>query len=146
MTILQVAELPKPSKEFKDFCNNLRCPLCDSQLDGNVHPTRAVLFCVANNKEYSCVWIPGAAEPDIETIRYWYPQYEYEIFIDQIIYGCSGIFHTSVTRFNADVQRIYRESTRKVMFENRGARMLFFRKRMEEEVFLKKLKTYNVFS
>jgi len=146
MTILQVAELPKVSKEFKDFCNSLRCPLCDGQLDGNIHSKRAILYCVNDNKEYRCVWIPNALVPDLEIIKYCYPQYEYEIVITNISYRGPDLFETVISRYNAGVNPVYRNKSYKVVFRNNGPRIPFFRKRMEEDIFLKKLKTYNVFS
>jgi hypothetical protein len=146
MTILQVAELPKPSKEFKDFCNSLRCPLCDGQLDGNIHPKQAILYCVNDNKEYSCVWVPNESAPQVETIKYCYPEYEYEISTTNIGYRGPSMFQTFIARYNAGVNLIYRTRSFKEIFNYRGPRILFFRKRMEEDVFLKKLKTYNVFS
>ena len=143
MTILEIAELPKPSKEFKNFCNNLRCPLCDGQLDGNVHPKEAKLYCVNNNAEYRSIWHPNLSGPVSEHMVYWYSQYEYIVNVQRV---GNNDFRIHIDRFNSDVIPIYKNSTRKRVFDYQGPRILFFRKRMEEERFLKKLKTYNVFS
>lgn len=130
-------------RQFNKFVNSLRCPLCGSQLDGNVHPKEARLYCVSNNDEYICKWLPGDDTPASEILRFWYPQYEYDILITR--YGSSN-FRTQIVRFNLDVLPIYKNTTRKEMFDFTGDRILFFRNRMEEDVFLRKLKLYNVFS
>jgi hypothetical protein len=129
-------------REFVKFCNSLRCPLCQSQLDGSIFSVQANLYCVVNNQEYVCSWIPNEKDPQKEIIRYWYPQYEYEIVIHKI----NDKFNTSINRYNRDVTALHKNSTRKVMFNFSGSRILFFRKRMEEQDFLNKLNTYNIFS
>jgi hypothetical protein len=113
------------------------------QLDGAIHPKKADLYCVGNNDEYKCTWFPDQSEPETEVIKYWYPQYEYVINIARL--GPSK-YRIVINRYNMDVIAFYRNSTRKEVFRYEGSRILFFRKRMEEEMFLKKLKTYNVFS
>lgn len=130
-------------RRFNKFCNSLRCPLCKSQLDGNIHPKEAKLYCVANNDEYICRWLPGDETPASEMIRYWYSEYEYDILITR--YGDSS-FRTQIIRYNRNVNPIYRNKSRKEMFDLTGARVLFFRHRMSEEEFLNKLKLYSVFS
>ena len=137
--------LPKilsDDKDFIKFCNDLRCPLCESQLDGNIHPKLAALYCARNNKEYIVSWRPNSEHPDREQILYLYPQYEY--IIDIIL--VAGQYRTNIYRYNADMSEYHKASTQKIMLEVYGARTTFFRKRMEEEIFLKKLKTYQVFS
>jgi len=143
MTLLQVAELPKPSQAFKQFCNSLRCPLCDGQLDGNIHPKKAKLYCCNNNAEYGCTWLPGSPVPEFEQLVYWYPQYEYRISSRKTGFNTVESY---IDRYNLDVIPFYRASTRKRVFDYSGPRVIFFNKRMEEKVFLKKLKTYNVFN
>lgn len=130
-------------KEFRKFVNSLRCPLCDSQLDGNLHPKEAKLYCITNNDEYSGVWVPEDENPRHESIKYYYSQYEYVISVNRI-----GVdqYRTMINRYNRDVIQFYKNTTRKVIFDFTGDRLLFFRKRMEEDVFLNKLKLYNVFS
>lgn len=141
--LIEVATLPKASKEFKSLCNSLRCPVCGSQLDGNVHPKKAELYCVGDNAEYKCQWRPNEQEPDYEVIRFVYTQYEYVI---AIIKDSPNVFLTTIVRMNMDVVPYHRNSTRKELFRYSGPRLVFFRKRMDEETFLKKLKTYSIFS
>jgi hypothetical protein len=128
-------------KEFVTFCNSLRCPLCGSQLDGNIHPKLARLYCASNNAEYSDVWVPDSKLPKIEKINYWYAQYQYEI---SMVRHDDKNYRTVVSKINLDNLPVYRN--REKIFEMYGTRMMFFRKRMEENAFIKKLKLYNVFS
>jgi len=128
-------------KEFIAFCNSLRCPLCGSQLDGNIHPKLAKLYCALNNTEYHGEWVPDSKLPRNEYINYWYTQYQYEI--SMVRYDVKN-FRTVVNKINLDNLPIYRK--REKIFEMNGARMMFFRKRMEEDIFIKKLKLYTVFS
>lgn len=140
MGIVSIATL---NIEFTRFCNTLRCPLCESQLDGNIHPKEANLYCAGNNTEYKCLWYPGDDAPVYEQLIFWYPQYQYEIIIRRV---GPNTFDTSIDQLNLDLAKMYRNSSRKQVFHITGSRILFFRKRMEEDVFLRKLKTYNVFS
>lgn len=142
MTLLQVAQREQPSAEWKAFCNALRCPLCGGQLDGNVHPKKARLYCVNDNNEYKITWTSGKPEPDYELIRYVYTQYEYVIEYDT---DWLGNRFTVVNRYNMDAHPIHRAKTKVEVFKC-GTRILFFRKRLDENVFLNKLKLYNVFS
>ena len=95
-----------------------------------------------NNDEYRCIWFPNEDVPGLEEIKYYYPQYMYEIYSVRKF----GNFETKIDRLNMDAAPIHRERTRKNMFHMTGDRLLFFRCRMEESVFLNKLKLYNVFS
>jgi hypothetical protein len=132
-------------KEFKRFLNSLRCPLCNSQLDGNITLREASLYCVGNNDEYRGKWTPNSIFAQTETIKYYYSDFEYDITINQIGNQIGNQFVTRVIRYNADVSIKYKNSTRKELFEYTGAKLGFFRKRMDQDVFLKKLKTYQVF-
>jgi len=132
-----------PNKDFIKFCNNLRCPLCDSQLDGNISTDQAELYCVSNNGEYRCHVHINYNEPFFELIRYWYPQYEYTIQNHLLASGWTTI----IDRYNSDYSLYHKDKSRVRLFEiHGGPKILFFRKRMEEDVFLKKLKTYQTFS
>jgi hypothetical protein len=128
-------------KEFRIFCNSLRCPLCGSQLDGNIHSKLARLYCATNNDEYYGEWCPDSKLPKIEKINYWYTQFQYEI---SMVRHDDKNYRTIVSKLNLDNLPRYR--TRVKVFEMFGARLMFFRKRMEEDVFVTKLKLYNVFS
>lgn len=132
-------------KTFKEFVNTLRCPLCGSQLDGNIHRT-AHLYCVANNKEYMCVWQPGKEYPDVETLTFWYVQYQYVVSIYQGSGSSApGNFSSSIDRYNLDASEKFRASTRTRLFFIQE-RLTAFHRRIEEEEFLKKIQVYKVFS
>jgi len=134
-------ELSEEYKEFKLFCNLLRCPLCGSQLDGNIHPKRANLYCVLNNNEYSGEWFPESDLPRVETINYYYTQWRYEITSVKV--STNDVYNTVVNKMNMD--NVPRYQVRERIFEITGPRLMFFRKRMEEDVFVNKLKLYTVF-
>lgn len=125
---------------FSKYCNTLRCPLCNSQLDGNVNKATAYLYCVTNNAEYSCKVIAGQSDFQSEQITYWYTQWQYAVCINKTNSG----FHTQIIRSNMDAAPEFRYKTNKVIFKYDGNRLTFFRSRMEENVFLKKLKIYNM--
>jgi hypothetical protein len=141
--LFQAMTLTRPDKVFKDFCNSLRCPLCNSQLDGNIHPKKADLYCITNNEEYRCHWFPNQAEPEMELIKLWYYPYEYVIESQQLI---SGNYLLFIDRYNMDANLNYRSSTCVELFEYSGPRILAFRQRMTQQQFLNKLKTIQVFS
>lgn len=143
MNLTQIKYIDENHKAFVKFCNSLRCPLCGMQLDGNINAKKAELYCVGNNDEYKCRWLPDQDEPEMEHIQYWYPQYEYVILLSR---QSPGSYEISVARYNLDVIPRFRATTRKELFSYTGSRILFFRTRMEEDVFLRKLKTYTVFS
>lgn len=130
-------------KNFKKLCNDLRCPLCGSQLDGNIHPKEGKLYCASNNEEYKCTWFPGDNEPYMEYTKFWYYPYEYLISCEKVM---SGDYHTMIDRYDMDASLIHKSSTRVRLFSYKGPRLLAFRQRMEAEQFLKKLKTVMVFS
>jgi hypothetical protein len=141
--LVEAATLHKPSKEFKDFCNSLRCPLCGSQLDGNIHDKKADLYCIGNNDEYRVVWVPHLKHPYTERITYWYTQYMYSIHSQ---YAGGDVFDTYIYRYNMDAHPLHRPKTMVEVFRYSGASLPAFRQRMEEEQFLKRLKTIKVFS
>ncbi|CAB4196844.1 hypothetical protein UFOVP1290_364 [uncultured Caudovirales phage] len=132
-----------PDKEFVKFCNSLRCPLCGSQLDGNIAFKHASLYCCESNVEYTSIWKPGISDPESENLQYNFSQYRYDIYIVRLM---NDKYSTKIHRYNLDVSPKYISTTRKEVFNYEGPRILFFRKRMSEQEFLKKLKTYTIFS
>jgi hypothetical protein len=134
--------MSEKKKEFLKFCNTLRCPLCNGQLDGNVHEKEAKLYCVNDNSEYKCTWRPGETDPFYEKITYYYSQYKYEVISQK---AGSSTFDVKVDRLTTGYTSMHLEASRKRVFDHYGDRLLFFRDRMEENVFLKKLKLYNIF-
>jgi hypothetical protein len=127
---------------FKKFINSLRCPLCQSQLDGSAHCKEARLYCVANNDEYKVTWKPDTLGPENELITHYYGQYKYIISITRF----EENYVTSIDRFNNDFSIKYINSSRKNMFKYTGDRINFFRQKIDEQSFLNKLKLYSVFS
>ena len=142
---VQIQYLDDKHKEFVKFCNSLRCPLCGGQLDGLINAKNARLYCVNDNNEYKVHWVPGKSIPDYELIMYTYTQYQYAIEYGKDWITSSPVTVTIINRYNMDAHPVHRAKTRKEVFRC-AARITFFRKRMEENVFLNKLKTYQVFS
>lgn len=139
---VQIQYVDDQHKQFVAFCNALRCPLCNGQLDGNIHHKQAQLYCVNDNNEYKVTWSPGKSIPDFELISYTYPQYMYVIE-----YGTDWLhqIYTVINRYNMDAHPMHRAKTKVQVFKC-ASRLQFFRKRLDEEDFLNKLKLYNVFS
>ena len=130
---------------FKDQCNKLRCPLCKSQLDGSISYSQASLYCANDNSEYIVVWKPNQKDPQLEEIRYYYSQYEYVIYTSKDSEDPNR-FLTIICRYNRDISLRYKLATCQQLFYYIGRRFLFYYTRMEENVFLHKLKTYRIFS
>jgi hypothetical protein len=130
--------------EFKKFCNSLRCPLCGSQLDGNLNEMQSSLYC-AQNDEYAAIYVPRVSAPVVESIIFSYSQYEYKIYIE-LSTEEDIHYDITITRFNMDVHPSKRSQTAKIIIEFKSKYNTFFHKRMDEDVFLKKLKTIITFS
>lgn len=129
-------------KEFAKFCNSLRCPLCGAQLDGLINRYKSDLYCVNDNREYKVTYQSGIDDPIDEQITYWYTQYEYIVRAQR----WNNAFITTITRYNSEMVGYHKTNSAKVVFKYNGDRIPFFRKRMDEDVFLEKLKTYQLFS
>ena len=128
---------------FVKYCNSLRCPLCKSQLDGKISNFVARLYCISDNNEYKCTVSHGMTLV-YEKIKFYYSSSLYEIEIGLNSFS-NNEYYTSIDKLNAEVLPQFREATRHNIF-NCAGKIPFFRERMEEKVFLNKLKLYNVFS
>jgi len=142
MTTEQFLAQKVKQKELERFCNNQRCPLCDAQLDGGVHPGEARLFCRANPEEYTCVFTPNMLEPVNSSIRISYDCNQYEVlhFRTQ-----SGSYINSVFVIDLTMRVDLRHKFKKKMFDFEGSRLII-PKTTTETGLLSKLKTYIIFS
>lgn len=139
---MRVLPKPKLPTEFVQFCNALRCPLCGSQLDGNIHPKRANLYCVEDNTEYRCVWIYGDKEPQFEQIIHYAFEYEYEFLFQR-----NGTERQTVlTRYYRNVNQNYRNAGKQAMMNIEAHIPLGFRRRLTEQEVSDRLKMYMVFT
>jgi hypothetical protein len=125
-------------KSFIKYCNSLRCPLCNSQLDGKISKDGSSLYCVSNNLEYKCnirdmevIW---------EQICFWYDQYGYYFYN----YKSDDKWITVINRVNLDDHPTKRKE--ELLFKFNAKIPKLFRLRIEEKDLLKKLKLYTVFS
>jgi len=134
---------PQQYKEFVNYCNKLRCPLCKSQLDGVIKYDFADLYCVSNNQEYMCILSSPDDDFDVEQFIYWYPQYQYTICVANLN---NGQYRTTVDRYSLDYVPRLRVQSKKEIFRHVGGQIPFFRSKKSEEELLKKLKIYTIFS
>jgi len=70
-------------KDVKKFFDDLRCPLCDGQLDGSIHHIISKLYCVNDNSEYKVDWVPFQEHPNYETIVHTFGNYQYRLAINK---------------------------------------------------------------
>ncbi len=129
-------------REFRKFINSLRCPLCNSQLDGNLHPKESRLFCSQSTNEYVATFIPSMSEAYTENIIHIFDQFEYNVYSIRF----KNLFQTNITRFRNDFIPRYKQESRKELLEVIGPRIQFFRKKMDEKTFLNKLKFYSLYN
>lgn len=136
-------ELPKIPQDnrFKAYCNSLRCPLCGAQLDGNIHPKGASLYCVNNNSEYTIKLNPNFDKPINETLMHTFNDYEYLVTITRAFDSWRSI----ILRVSTDIHPELRYRYWEEIFRFDG-RLTFFKKKLTKEEFIRKLKLYNVFS
>lgn len=133
-SILNLIDLQ--DKELKKYCNSLRCPFCNCQLDGNIKSAYARLYCCQNNEHYRCeVNNTGIV---YQKLVHYFTQYKY-------------VFHyytepalTTINRINTDNHPAYQKEEFITRFNGRTPKF-FFNIIDKEETFLEKLKLYLVF-
>lgn len=126
---------------FKKFCNDLRCVLCGSQLDGAVYKNKARLYCVSNNKEYKAEFSEDYSFPINETVSHIFTHFEYEFHVKFI----DGLFYSCLYKKDLSLNEIYQEKD-KVLLLKCNSKLDWFRQRLSEEEFNKKIKIYSLFS
>lgn len=130
------------NKAFTKFVNDLRCPLCNSQLDGNVNQYKADLFCVSIPEEYKVYYKPNETLPDFEKIVYYFDSTCYEITSNRQ----GEIFDTFIFKVDLTLNLKYRTQMAEKLLELHSSRINYFSSYMTEKQFLKKLKYYVTFS
>ncbi len=142
MTTEQALAQKEKQKKLERFCNTLRCPLCEAQLDGGVFPGEARLFCRANPEEYACVYTPNLTEPVNSSISLTYDCNQYEVmhFRTQ-----SGSYINTVFVIDLTMRVDLRQKFKKKMFDFEGSRLIV-PKTTTEAGLLSKFKTYIIFS
>lgn len=131
------------AKDVKKFFDDLRCPLCDGQLDGLLHPVISKLYCVNDNNEYSVDWVAFQDHPSYELITHTFGNYEYRLSISK--YGPDE-FRNRITRYDLNLNTYERHKYTVELLNLIGSRLMFFRNKMEEEILIKKCGIYNLFS
>lgn len=141
-----------PTKEFLKFCNDLRCPICQSQLDGQIGKTEARLYCVANYDEYGCNY---DIDHNLLYERYQFI-FDYRTEIYNIIQNKISLkdkpeanYHLQIFIDNGEIKPQYREKVRKILIDSYLEKPYLFNNRKREltkEQFLKKIQIYNILS
>ena len=130
-------------KEFKKFCYDLRCPLCGSQLDGNLNLKRADLYCVSDNQEFVVSYFPGENYTNYHTIRLRFFPNEY---LFEIQFSRDGGFkYSSVKIINMELQRRIGLNEAKTLL-NVNADVSHLVTLKDEKEIVAKLKLYSTFS
>jgi hypothetical protein len=130
-------------KEFKKFCNDLRCPLCGSQLDGNLNFKRADLYCVSDNQEFAISYFPEENCTNWKTFRLKFFPNEY---LFEIRFSRDGAFkYSSVRCINMELRPgiAYNEAKRLLSADADISHLATIK---DEKELIGKLKLYNTFS
>jgi hypothetical protein len=143
--MLNLAVLDDKGKEFKKFCNSLRCIRCGAQLDGNIHPSSANLYCCINNEEYKCTYIPNQSTPEYEQINIYYYPYRYMVETKSYREDGEKLFITEVSKINLELRLIYQHSERDILFTVNARFISLFKKQLSKEEFLNQLRIYLMF-
>jgi hypothetical protein len=132
----------KIDKDVKRFFNNLRCPLCNGQLDGNIHINASNLYCINNQNEYIINILPFQNYPIYESITHSYLHYEYNIVINMV---GNGVFNTKINRYDLTYTKFSRNKSKLCLLDV-NVRIDIFRSKISEEDLLEKIGVYNTFS
>lgn len=130
-------------KEFKKFCLDLRCPICGSQLDGNLKPKRADLYCVSDNQEFMISYFPEDDSTNHQTFAIKFFPNEY-IFTSKFRRD-GGFQHSTVKLVNMELHRRIGLNEAKTLL-NVSVNLSHLAAIKDEKEMVAKLKLYNTFS
>lgn len=111
-----VAEQKRLKQEMLYFVNKLRCPICKSQLDGEVNGKRAGLYCCDDSKEYT------AEYSENKTLKYC----SFRICYEQLSYliVCNlmqnSLYDVRIFEIDLSLTLIYQDKYRKLLFSYTG--------------------------
>lgn len=133
--------MEKIADHLKIFYNNLRCPLCNGQLDGNINNLKADLYCSQFPSEYKCKYSSFQLDaPFYEQFNYFYIYWQYRLEI-----SCEADrFYSNLVKLDMSFPDFFRSKSEKVLLSVK-AKIPFFQKDLEEKQFLKKIKLYLTF-
>lgn len=135
-------------EDFKKFCSNLRCLVCDAPLYGDVQFDIANLYCTNNFEEYSCTYTNIFSEVLLQEhtqIRFANKAYKYEID-SKLMRQETGYYRTIIYQTLDCYDKNRKSLKRNRIFNCAGTRFLNLLKIKEEKEFVNKLKLYNTFS
>ena len=126
------------NKDFRKFCNSLRCKVCGGLLDGNINPIISYLYCSENNTHYTISVIPEDICINELIVLTWHPmQYSIDYIQD-------NIKETKIYQADLNIRKNRLEPVYTLLCEFNG-RLNFIHKNMSKEDFLRKLKNYIIF-
>jgi hypothetical protein len=148
--ILSATELEKKKlhlQQVTKMANLLRCPLCDSQLDGHVSHQVARLQCVSNPDEYSLVQYRNSIIPKIEIARISDELNKYEIsYVFQSIDDQEfNIYEVTINKIDLTLPIVHQNKFKKNIFFHTGRKFLPINKNLNTKNLLSKLEIYQIF-
>lgn len=129
-------------KEMKAFCNQQRCPLCDSQLEGQVGFDRATLYCVANEKEYKVAYKFGFEKPIWSRTTYFTTHFAYEVDNKHLL---DELYENVIYKVDLSYNEKFQQISKQEILKYEGS-LLRFKTGLTEDQLLEKIKLYNLFS
>lgn len=128
-------------KEFYKYCNALRCPLCNSQLDGGIYEKSASLYCSSFSDEYN-LRVKSNKEVIFETVNHYYDSFRYEVTTNFL----NNKYIISVNRFSLLVKPSITHTTRvHILSFKTNNKIVLFSSRIKEADLLEKIKKYSLF-
>jgi hypothetical protein len=132
-------------KQFTKFCNTLTCPMCGSNLDGNVQVKHADLFCRAYPEEYECRIKNGDSFPFIRTKRVSFESFQYEEKADLVQFkDGSSEWHCTLSKIDLSMRSDLRYKFKEKLLFYFEDDFNFYKFKSEKE-FKDYLKTYLIF-
>lgn len=128
------------------FTNKLRCPLCDSQLDGSVTYEYAALYCRTNPSEYKARYEYGHSDPITEVTTVNFCLFAYEL---------NSIYSKAMQHYNNEVYKIdtsnylderRQQANKEKLYGFSGIKLKISKEMLNEKYWEQKLKLYITFS
>lgn len=128
--------------DHNKFINSLRCPLCGSQLDGNLFSN---IYCVAANNEYVAWYRAGDKIPHIEHIMITFEDIKKQYYIYY-----SEIVGTIIYELDLQFPEKYKYENKIKILEIKNIRLSKLLKldqlKLNQKEFLEKISIYQTFS
>lgn len=135
----------KVKKELTKFCNALHCVVCGGQLDGPVNYEYAELYCVYDNKHFTCKYSAGQTQPDWTNAIYNFPDHAvgYQVTTSK---QNDKTFSSWIYKLDLNLIERFRFRDRRCVLSLSKGSMIKFPKGLSFADFEQKIKVYTVFS